>query len=265
MTGQYEKDLAELKSKGTPMLKDLAELIRRRTELAKEYIPKLYEDLRKEHFDGQDARAKIEEDCKGLWSKATIRKYLPDEAKNKKAQDMARKANATKSEKLTKARMDLAENGSVCQKGQESREKIMAMTIDTSGRSSAYASEAGGDDRSQPAEGSPFASDRKEIKALRMKVQEKDDRIKELERQVHELREALTKSTFKAADGLRKESARLNERPSEQEKLSLEPYECKAELEVKGRPIPLHVYCIPAERTVRVEIDTKRLGTGRYA
>jgi hypothetical protein len=262
MTGQYEKDLAELKSKGTPMLKDLAELRRRRTELAREYIPKLYEDLRKEHFDGQDARAKIEEDCKGLWSKATIRKYLPDEAKNKKAQDMARKANATKSEKLTKARIDLAENSSVCQKGQESREKIMAMTIDTSGRSSAYASEAGDDDRSQPAEGSPFASDRKEIKALRMKVQEKDECIKEkdacikeLERRTQELREALTKSTFKAADGLREESAGLNERPSEQEKLSLEPYKCNTNLELEGRLIPLGVYCNPAKRTVRVEID----------
>lgn len=251
MTSQYEKDLAELKRRGTA--------------LAKEFIPKLYEDLRKEHLEPSDARERIERDCADLWSKATIRKYLPDEAKNKEAQDKGRKGNATKSEKLTKARMDLAENGSVCQKGQESREEIMAMTIDTSGRSSAYASEAGGDDRSQLAEGSPFASDKKAIKALRMKVQEKDECIKELERQVHEFREALTKSTFKAADGLREESARLNERPSEQEKLSLEPYECKTELEVEGRPIPLVVYCIPAKRTVRVAIDTKRRGTGRYA
>jgi hypothetical protein len=47
--------------------------------------------------------------------------------------------------------------------------------------------------------------------------------------------------------------------------MSLEPYECKAELEVEGRLIPLHVYCTPAKRTVRVEIDTKRVGTGRYA
>jgi hypothetical protein len=78
-------------------------------------------------------------------------------------------------------------------------------------------------------------------------------------------REDLTKSTFKAADGLPEESTRPNERPSEQKKMSLEPYECKAELEVEGRLIPLHVYCTPAKRTVRVEIDTKRVGTGRYA
>jgi len=251
MTSQYEKHLAELKSKGTA--------------LAEQYIPKLYDDLRKEQLTPQDARERIETDCTDLWSKATIRKYLPDEAKNKEAQDKGRKGNATKSEKLTKARMDLAENGSVCQKGQESREKIMAMTIDTSGRSSAYASEAGGDDRSQPAEGSPFASDKKEIKALRMEVQEKDACIKELKRKVQGLREALTKSTFKAADGLPEQSAGLKERPSEQGKLSLEPYECKTELEVEGRLIPLVVYCTPAKRTVRVEIDTKRRGTGRYS
>jgi hypothetical protein len=135
MTTQYEKDLAELKRKGTA--------------LAEQYIPKLYDDLRKEQLTPQDARERIETDCADLWSKATIRKYLPDEAKNKEAQDKARKGNATKSEKLTKARMDLAENGSVCQKEAESREKINAITIDTSGRS-AYVQERGGDDESQP-------------------------------------------------------------------------------------------------------------------
>jgi hypothetical protein len=198
MTTQYEKDLAELKRKGIPTLKDLAELTRRRTELAREYIPKLYKDLRNENVGPLDARDRIERDCADLWSKATILKYLRPECKDIDKAEAGRKGGRQKAlshKASASARMNLAENRSICQKGQESREKIMAMTIDTSGRSPAYASEAGGDDRSQPAEGSPFASDRKEIKALRMKVQEKDDCIKELERQVHELREALTKST----------------------------------------------------------------------
>lgn len=134
MTTQYEKHLAELKSKGTA--------------LAEQYIPKLYDDLRKEQLTPQDARERIETDCADLWSRATIRKYLPDEAKNKEAQDKGRKGNATKSEKLTKARMDLAENGSICQKEPESREKINAIAIGTSGRS-AYV-QRGGDDESQP-------------------------------------------------------------------------------------------------------------------
>lgn len=135
MTSQYEKDLAELKRRGTA--------------LAKEFIPKLYEDLRKEHLEPSDARERIERDCADLWSKATIRRYLPDEAKNKEAQDKGRKGNAIKSEKPTKARMDPAENGSVCQKEAESREKINAIAIGTSG-GSAYVQERGGDDESQP-------------------------------------------------------------------------------------------------------------------
>jgi hypothetical protein len=136
MTSQYEKDLAELKRRGTA--------------LAKEFIPKLYEDLRKEHLEPSDARERIERDCADLWSKATIREYLPDEAKNKEAQDKGRKGNATKSEKLTKARMDLAENGSVCQKEEESRKKINAITIGTSGGSAYVQERRGGDDKSQP-------------------------------------------------------------------------------------------------------------------
>jgi hypothetical protein len=52
MTSQYEKDLAELKRRGTA--------------LAKEFIPKLYEDLRKEHLEPSDARERIEGLCRPM-------------------------------------------------------------------------------------------------------------------------------------------------------------------------------------------------------
>lgn len=53
--------------------------------IANKYIFELYTILRdEEHLQPEDCRAKIEEDCIDLWSKATIRKFLPDEAKNPK-------------------------------------------------------------------------------------------------------------------------------------------------------------------------------------
>jgi hypothetical protein len=51
--------------------------------IANKYIFELYVILRdEEHLPPADCRAKIEHDCIDLWSKATIRKFLPDEAKN---------------------------------------------------------------------------------------------------------------------------------------------------------------------------------------
>ncbi len=51
--------------------------------VANKYIVELYNILRdEEHLRPEDCRAKIEQDCMDLWSKATIRKFLPEEAKN---------------------------------------------------------------------------------------------------------------------------------------------------------------------------------------
>jgi hypothetical protein len=52
---------------------------------ANKYIFELYTILRdEEHLTPEDCRAKIEQDCMDLWSKATIRKFLPEETKNPK-------------------------------------------------------------------------------------------------------------------------------------------------------------------------------------
>src|SRR5919108_1052744 len=67
----YDEVLQEARQKG--------ELI------ANKYIFELYTILRdEEHLPPEDCRAKIEQDCVDLWSKATIRKFLPEEAKNPK-------------------------------------------------------------------------------------------------------------------------------------------------------------------------------------
>jgi hypothetical protein len=59
---------------------------------AKEYIPKMYEALRRENpnISPEDARDRIEKDCVGIWSKSTILHALPDEAKNKEKQKAGR-------------------------------------------------------------------------------------------------------------------------------------------------------------------------------
>jgi hypothetical protein len=67
----YDEVLQEAREKG--------ELI------ANKYIFELYAILRdEEYLPPEDCRAKIEQDCIDLWSKATIRKFLPEEAKNPK-------------------------------------------------------------------------------------------------------------------------------------------------------------------------------------
>ena len=64
----YDNVLADLKLKGK--------------RLANQYISLLYHILRhQEKLPPEDCRAKIEHDCLDLWSRATIRKYLPPEAK----------------------------------------------------------------------------------------------------------------------------------------------------------------------------------------
>jgi hypothetical protein len=69
----YDNVLRELKEKGE--------------RLANQYIVELYIILREEEkLPPEDCRAKIEHDCLDLWSKATITKYLPPEAKDFKKQ-----------------------------------------------------------------------------------------------------------------------------------------------------------------------------------
>jgi hypothetical protein len=75
---------------------DLLEYARTKAEAfrssAKEYIPKMYESLRRENPDisPEDARDRIEKDCVGIWSKRTILDALPEEAKNKEKQKAGR-------------------------------------------------------------------------------------------------------------------------------------------------------------------------------
>jgi len=59
---------------------------------AREYIPKMYQALRKENHEipPTDARERIEKDCVGIWSKRTILDALPDEAKNPEKQKAGR-------------------------------------------------------------------------------------------------------------------------------------------------------------------------------
>jgi hypothetical protein len=82
----YDEVLQEARQKG--------ELI------ANKYIFELYTILRdEEDLQPEDCRAKIEQDCIDLWSKATIRKFLPEEAKNQK-KSKAGKIRAQQKKKL---------------------------------------------------------------------------------------------------------------------------------------------------------------------
>jgi hypothetical protein len=63
----------------------LNELRQKGERLANQYIVELYNILRdEEKMPPEDCRDKIEHDCVDLWSKATIRKYLPPESKDPK-------------------------------------------------------------------------------------------------------------------------------------------------------------------------------------
>jgi hypothetical protein len=97
--------------------------------LASKYIVDLYIILRdEEKLPPRDCREKIEHDCLDLWSKATIRKYLPDEAKDIPKQKAGKVGGEAKKKKAvlvaaaTKdgARINLTENDSDSQNEQES-------------------------------------------------------------------------------------------------------------------------------------------------
>jgi hypothetical protein len=89
---------------------------------AKEYIPKMYEVLRRENpnISPEDARDRIEKDCVGIWSKSTILHALPDEAKNKKKQ----KAGRLRQKEHNSAAFSAAPSPQ-----QEEKKKIVVATI----------------------------------------------------------------------------------------------------------------------------------------
>jgi transcription antitermination factor NusA-like protein len=96
--------------------------------MANQYIVELCLILRdEEKLPPKDCSTKIEHDCLDLWSKATIRKYLPDEAKDtlkQKAGKMggeAKKAMLVIASTKNGARINLAESDSDSQKEQESK------------------------------------------------------------------------------------------------------------------------------------------------
>ena len=117
--------------------------------IANMYIFELYTILRdEEQLPPEDCRAKIEQDCMDLWSKTTIMKFIPHEAKNPK-KSKAGKVGAEQKKKLKEeekskskslqiieqstdgsatiissqrgARTNLAENNSIDQEKEESR------------------------------------------------------------------------------------------------------------------------------------------------
>ena len=87
---------------------------------AREYIPKMYQALRKENHEipPTDARDRVEKDCVGIWSKRTILDALPDEAKNPEKQKAGRLGQTKR-------------NSAAFSAAPESKKKII---IDTEGR-----------------------------------------------------------------------------------------------------------------------------------
>jgi hypothetical protein len=117
MTSHYDQVLNELRQKGE--------------KLANQYIVELYNILRdEEKMPPEDCRDKIEHDCVDLWSKATIRKYLPPESKDPKKRQAGKIGGEEKKKKAMLllaetteqgARINLAEDDSDEQNKQESQ------------------------------------------------------------------------------------------------------------------------------------------------
>ena len=110
----------------------LNELRQKGERLANQYIVELYNILRdEEKMPPEDCRDKIEHDCVDLWSRATIRKYLPTEAKDSKKRQAGKMGGEEKKKKAVLllaqntaegiARTVLAENDSYEQNKQESQ------------------------------------------------------------------------------------------------------------------------------------------------
>lgn len=63
---------------------------------ADSYVPKMYKALRAEGVEPMTAKERIETDLADIWRKDTIRRLLPDEAKNTEQSEAARKRNRRK-------------------------------------------------------------------------------------------------------------------------------------------------------------------------
>lgn len=141
---------------------DVLSEARKQGELtANKYIFELYTILKdEENLPPEDCRYKIEHDCMYLWSKATIMKFLPEEAKNPK-KSRAGKLGAEQKRKLeeeenlkesevieqttdgnsvvisnrsTGARTNLAGNSPISQKEEESRRFHAELEQELNGR-----------------------------------------------------------------------------------------------------------------------------------
>jgi hypothetical protein len=89
----------------------LNELRQKGEKLANQYIVELYIILRDdEKMPPEDCRDKIEHDCVDLWSKTTIRKYLPPEAKDPKKRQAGKMGGEEKEKNKKKAMLILAQN-----------------------------------------------------------------------------------------------------------------------------------------------------------
>jgi hypothetical protein len=89
---------------------------------------------------------------------------------------------------------------------------------------------------------------------LRDKLQDVKEKYEKEKAKSTKLTKALSQASFTAANDLAKDSSKQKKRRDDQEK-SLKPFECNATLELEGRLVPLVVYCNPAKKTVRVELD----------
>jgi hypothetical protein len=86
----------------------LDQLEEKNKQLASKYIPQLYFILKEEEQRSlEECRSKIESDCNDIWSKETIRKYLPPEAKNETKRKAGKiSAEVTKRRKAKEAKAE---------------------------------------------------------------------------------------------------------------------------------------------------------------
>ena len=96
----------------------LDELREKTRKLAGEYITELYVILREEeNCSPEECRAKIESDCSDIWSKDTIRKYLPPEAKNATKGKAGKISAEVKRRKAKEARVEEEANPLIVNSG----------------------------------------------------------------------------------------------------------------------------------------------------
>ena len=102
----------------------LVELARQTAiEHAMEWIPKLCEALKRENpeMSKEDIRETVANDCADFWSRATIRKWMPDEYKDPQKSEYGKKGREKQRlEEPIPAGMNPAESSSVSQTEQES-------------------------------------------------------------------------------------------------------------------------------------------------